>query len=62
MNNNLIIKEENIISNNNPDIKSMIYTIRGKQVMLDGDLARLYGYDVKNLNRQVKNNINKFPR
>ena len=43
------------------DIKSLVYTIRGQQVMLDSDLAMLYGYEVKNLNRQVKNNIARFP-
>ena len=43
------------------DIKSMIYTIRGQQVMLDSDLADLYGYEVKALNQQVKRNINRFP-
>ncbi|WP_330369069.1 ORF6N domain-containing protein [Butyrivibrio sp. AC2005] len=35
--------------------------MRGKQVMLDSDLAILYGYEVKRLNEQVKNNINRFP-
>ncbi len=43
------------------DLSKMIYTIRGKQVMLDSDLAILYGYEVKRLNEQVKNNINRFP-
>lgn len=43
------------------DIRSRIYTIRGEQVMLDSDLAEIYGYETKNLNRQVKNNIEKFP-
>ena len=43
------------------NIKNLIYTIRGKQVMLDSDLAKLYGYEVKYLNRQVKRNIRKFP-
>ena len=43
------------------DIRSKIYTIRGVQVMLDSDLAEIYGYETKNFNRQVKNNIDKFP-
>ena len=43
------------------EIGNMIYTIRGQQVMLDHDLAVLYGYDVKRLNEQVKRNINRFP-
>ena len=42
-------------------IEKMIYTIRGQKVMLDFELARIYGYETKNFNRQVKNNIEKFP-
>lgn len=37
-----------------------IYLIRGQKVMLDADLAEMYGYGTKNFNRQVKNNIEKF--
>ncbi|MBQ8085272.1 MAG: ORF6N domain-containing protein [Lachnospiraceae bacterium] len=43
------------------NIESLVYTIRGVQVMLDTDLARLYGYEVKALNQQVKRNIERFP-
>ena len=43
------------------DIRDKVYWIRGKQVMLDADLAYIYGYEVKNLNRQVKRNISRFP-
>ncbi|MCR5320818.1 MAG: ORF6N domain-containing protein, partial [Lachnospiraceae bacterium] len=43
------------------DIGNLIYTIRDKQVMLDYDLATLYGYEVKRLNEQVKRNIVRFP-
>jgi len=43
------------------DIKDRVYWIRGKQVMLDVDLALFYGYEVKYLNRQVKRNIGRFP-
>ena len=43
------------------DFKGKIYTIRGVQVMLDSDLAEIYGYEVKTLNQQVKWNINRFP-
>ena len=43
------------------DIVNLIYTIRDKQVMLDHDLAALYGYEVKRLNEQVKRNIARFP-
>lgn len=42
-------------------IESMVYIIRGQQVMLDQDLAVLYGYEVKRLNEQVKRNIERFP-
>ena len=38
------------------DICSKVYIIRGQQVMLDKDLAEIYGYDVKRLNEQVKRN------
>lgn len=41
-------------------LKSRIYTIRGIKVMLDADLAEIYGYSTKDFNRQVKNNIEKF--
>ena len=42
-------------------IKSRILTIRGVQVMLDRDLAVLYGVDVKRINEQVKRNAERFP-
>ena len=38
-------------------IENMIYEIRGKQVMIDSDLARLYGVETKRVNEAVKNNI-----
>ena len=41
-------------------IKDKIYTIRGQRVMLDVDLAKIYGYTTKTFNQQVKNNIQKF--
>lgn len=43
------------------DIKPMIRVIRGQQVMLDRDLALLYGVETKRLNEQVKRNIERFP-
>ena len=43
------------------DIQSRILTIRGVQVMLDRDLAELYGVEVKRLNEQVNRNIERFP-
>ena len=43
------------------NICNRVYIIRGQQVMLDYDLAEIYGYEVKNLNQQVKRNIVRFP-
>ena len=54
MNNNIQIL-------NKQTIESMIYTIRGQKVMLDFDLARIYGYSTKAFNQQVERNIEKFP-
>lgn len=42
-------------------IKHLIFTIRGQQVMLDRDLARLYGVETKRINEAVKRNIERFP-
>ena len=42
------------------DICSKVYIIRGQQVMLDKDLAEIYGYEVKKLNQQVKRNYRKI--
>lgn len=43
------------------EIENLIYTVRGKQVMLDSDLASLFQVETKNLNRAVKRNIERFP-
>ena len=43
------------------EIKNLIYTIRGKQVMLDSDVAMLYNYETKKVNQAVKRNIDRFP-
>ena len=43
------------------DLGNRIFTIRGKQVMLDYELAALYGYEVRAMNQQVKRNIERFP-
>ena len=53
----------NIMVSDNIKIENMIYEIRGKQVMLDSDLATLYGCKngTKEINQAVKNNIEKFP-
>ena len=42
---------------NEQTVRDKIYIIRGQKVMLDADLAEIYGYETKNFNRQVKNNI-----
>lgn len=42
-------------------IQNMIYTFRGKQVMIDSDLAKLYQVETKALNQAVKRNMNRFP-
>ena len=42
-------------------IQSMIYEIRGQRVMLDFDLAEMYGVETRRLNEQVKRNIERFP-
>ena len=42
-------------------VRSHIYTIRGTEVMVDTDLAAMYGVETKQLKRQVKRNIERFP-
>ncbi len=53
----LIVQEK--ISNE--EIKDLIYTIRGKQVILDSDVSKLFRYKTKDLNRNIRNNIERFP-
>ena len=48
-----------VISEN---IENRIFVIRGQKVMLDRDIAELYGVETKNLNRQVKRNLDRFPQ
>lgn len=55
--NKLEIQKE--ISSN--EIKGFIYTVRGKQVMLDSDVARLYHYETRRINETVKRNSERFP-
>ena len=43
------------------EIQNNIYNIRDKQVMLDSDVARYFEYTTKDLNRNVRNNIERFP-
>lgn len=47
--------------NNLNKINSLIYTIRGTQVILDRDIAKLYGVEVRVLNQAVKRNAKRFP-
>ena len=56
-----LLEKENIKNYNSEDIQNLIYTIRGKQVMLDSDVARLYQCETKYINRVVKRNIERFP-
>ena len=42
-------------------IQNMIYVIRGQKVMLDSDLAKLYGVETKVLNQAIKRNLRRFP-
>ena len=54
-------KQNDIVHIEQKDIANLIYTVRGQKVMLDSDLAKIYGYETKRLNEQVKRNITKFP-
>jgi len=57
----MVEKEIIIPELNNETIESMIYVVRDQKVMLDFELAKIYGYETKRFNEQVKNNINKLP-
>lgn len=54
-------EELNVVEYETENIRNLIYTIRGKQVMLDSDVARLYHYETKKINQTVKRNIERFP-
>ncbi len=56
-----VSKELNLVKYETIDIKNLIYCIRGKQVMLDSDVAMLYHYETKKINQAVKRNIDRFP-
>ena len=45
----------------NKDIRSLIYMVRGQQVMLDSDLAKLYKVETKVFNQAVNRNLDRFP-
>ncbi len=59
--NELITTKEQSTDNQLLQIEPLIRTIRGQQVLLDSDLAILYGVETKRLNEQVKRNIERFP-
>ena len=56
-----INEELNVEKYETENIKNLIYTIRGKQVMIDSDVAMLYHYETKNINKAMKRNMDRFP-
>ncbi|MGP1489445.1 MAG: ORF6N domain-containing protein [Peptoanaerobacter stomatis] len=54
-------EEKNLTIVDNKEIQNMIYTFRGRQVMIDSDLAYLYNVETKVSNQAVKRNLNRFP-
>lgn len=56
-----INEELNVVKYETENIKNLIYTIRGKQVMIDSDVSMLYQCETKYINRVVKRNIERFP-
>lgn len=52
---------DELIIINEESIKDKIYEIRGQKVMLDFDLAEIYGYETRVFNQQINNNLNRFP-
>ena len=57
----ILTKNTDLTEYDNEDIGKKIYMIRGKQVMLDSDVANLYHYETKRINEAVKRNIERFP-
>ena len=60
-NNELTVQESIVMEYKTEDIKNLIYTVRGKQVMLDSDVANLYHYETKRINETVRRNKERFP-
>ena len=54
-------EKKEIIIVDESSLRDKIYVIRDQQVMLDYDLAEIYGYTVSAFNQQVSRNINRFP-
>ena len=59
--NGIINRNVNMINYQVEDIKNLIYTVRGKQVILDSDVAMLYHYETRKINQTVKRNMARFP-
>ena len=49
------------VSGRSAELRALIYAVRGEQVMLDRDLATLYGVETKVLNQAVTRNLDRFP-
>ena len=56
-----MVRDNEMMSIDEKILQSKIYIVRGQQVMLDSDLAVIYGYETRYLNLQVKNNAKRFP-
>ena len=54
-------KEVDVLEYDINNIKNLIYTIRGQQVILDSNVAMLYHYETKNINKAMKRNKDRFP-
>lgn len=56
-----VLEKENNIVNVNNNVENMIYEIRGVQVMLSSDVAKLYQVETRRINEVIKRNIKRFP-
>ena len=54
-------EDNNIVMVDNIEIQNLIFSVRGNQVMVDSDLAKLYQVTTGNLNKAVKRNLSRFP-
>ena len=55
------VTPDDVQTGNIENIKNVIYEIRGQKVMLDRDLANIYGVETRALNQAVKRNADRFP-
>ncbi len=53
--------ENGLIATQQSDIQNLVYAVRGKKIMLDSDLGKIYGVTTSRLNEQVKRNLLRFP-